>query len=192
MIESPKNFIEQFQNFIEHIAGVMKTFLTKEVADNYYLSFTAQTLTDEQKEQVVENLAGTFLPLFGGTMTGGISFSPSTESIELGFPYASGKGALLTFRNENYTGAPGGFDVIARSNGTEKILSGRIDGSLNWGGNPVIQQVYNSGNCIRFSNGIQIVFGSTNISLDGVTIIFWTTHFNPPLIYLNKGPYYNY
>ena len=37
MITSPKNFIEQFQNFIEHIAGVMKTFLTKEVADNYYL-----------------------------------------------------------------------------------------------------------------------------------------------------------
>ena len=37
MIESPKNFIEQFQNFIEHIAGVMKTFLTKEKADNYYL-----------------------------------------------------------------------------------------------------------------------------------------------------------
>ena len=32
MIESPKNFIEQFQNFIEHIAGVMKTFLTKEDA----------------------------------------------------------------------------------------------------------------------------------------------------------------
>ena len=37
MITSPKNFIEQFQNFIEHIAGVMKTFLTKEVADSYYL-----------------------------------------------------------------------------------------------------------------------------------------------------------
>ena len=37
MITSPKNFIEQFQNFIEHIAGVMKTFLTKEKADNYYL-----------------------------------------------------------------------------------------------------------------------------------------------------------
>lgn len=37
MIASPKNFIEQFQNFIEHIAGVMKTFLTKEVADSYYL-----------------------------------------------------------------------------------------------------------------------------------------------------------
>ncbi len=27
MIESPKNFIEQFQNFIEHIAGVMKGFV---------------------------------------------------------------------------------------------------------------------------------------------------------------------
>lgn len=83
MIESPKNFIEQFQNFIEHIAGVMKTFLTKEVADNYYLgksekavsadsvqwggvksvpdnvknalSFTAQSLTPEQKTQSLQN-----------------------------------------------------------------------------------------------------------------------------------------
>ena len=45
MIESPKNFIEQFQNFIEHIAGVMKTFLTKEVADNYYLGKTAKAVS---------------------------------------------------------------------------------------------------------------------------------------------------
>lgn len=45
MIESPKNFIEQFQNFIEHIAGVMKTFLTKEVADNYYLGKTEKAVS---------------------------------------------------------------------------------------------------------------------------------------------------
>lgn len=45
MIESPKNFIEQFQNFIEHIAGVMKTFLTKEAADNYYLGKTAKAVS---------------------------------------------------------------------------------------------------------------------------------------------------
>lgn len=45
MIESPKNFIEQFQNFIEHIAGVMKTFLTKEVADNYYLGKTDKAVS---------------------------------------------------------------------------------------------------------------------------------------------------
>lgn len=56
MIESPKNFIEQFQNFIEHIAVVMKTFLTKEVADNYYLSFTAQTLNEAQKTQARTNI----------------------------------------------------------------------------------------------------------------------------------------
>ena len=84
MIASPKNFIEQFQNFIEHIAGVMKTFLTKEVADNYYLgkseeavsagsvqwegvedvpnnvknalSFIAQTLTEAQKQQARTNI----------------------------------------------------------------------------------------------------------------------------------------
>lgn len=45
MIESPKNFIEQFQNFIEHIAGLMKTFLTKEVADNYYLGKTDKAVS---------------------------------------------------------------------------------------------------------------------------------------------------
>ena len=45
MITSPKNFIEQFQNFIEHIAGVMKTFLTKEKADNYYLGKTAKAIS---------------------------------------------------------------------------------------------------------------------------------------------------
>ena len=45
MIASPKNFIEQFQNFIEHIAGVMKTFLTKEVADNYYLGKTDKAVS---------------------------------------------------------------------------------------------------------------------------------------------------
>ena len=84
MIESPKNFIEQFQNFIEHIAGVMKTFLTKEVADSYYLgksekavsassvqwegvksvpdnvknalSFTKQTLNEAQKIQARTNI----------------------------------------------------------------------------------------------------------------------------------------
>ena len=84
MIESPKNFIEQFQNFIEHIAGVMKTFLTKEIADSYYLgksekavsadsvqwegiksvpdniknalSFTTQTLNEAQKMQARTNI----------------------------------------------------------------------------------------------------------------------------------------
>lgn len=51
MIESPKNFIEQFQNFIEHIAGLMKTFLTKEVADNYYLGKTAEAASATKATQ---------------------------------------------------------------------------------------------------------------------------------------------
>lgn len=55
MIASPKNFIEQFQNFIEHIAGVMKTFLTKKVADTYYLGITEQTLTEAQQIQSLRN-----------------------------------------------------------------------------------------------------------------------------------------
>lgn len=46
MIESPKNFIEQFQNFIEHIAGVMKGFV----------STKPQTLTSEEKTQARDNI----------------------------------------------------------------------------------------------------------------------------------------
>ena len=83
MIESPKNFIEQFQNFIEHIAGVMKTFLTKEVADNYYLSFTAQTLSETVQTQVLTNLGviGVLKDLiteYGGT----VPTDSNTQSVQ--------------------------------------------------------------------------------------------------------------
>ena len=47
MIESPKNFIEQFQNFIEHIAGVMNGLVS---------SKKAQTFTDGEKKQARDNI----------------------------------------------------------------------------------------------------------------------------------------
>lgn len=65
MIESPKNFIEQFQNFIEHIAGVMKTFLTKEVADNYYLGKTekaASAGTADTATKATQDANGNVIP----------------------------------------------------------------------------------------------------------------------------------
>lgn len=46
MIETPKNFIEQFQNFIEHIAGVMKGFV----------STKPQTLTEAEQKQARDNI----------------------------------------------------------------------------------------------------------------------------------------
>lgn len=91
MIESPKNFIEQFQNFIEHIAGVMKTFLTKEAADNYYLSFTAQTLNEAQQTQALENLGvidalGDLITEYGGTVPN--SLSVLNKSVNSDDPWA--------------------------------------------------------------------------------------------------------
>lgn len=47
MIESPKNFIEQFQNFIEHIAGVMNGLVSAK---------KAQTFTTAEKKQARDNI----------------------------------------------------------------------------------------------------------------------------------------
>lgn len=47
MIASPKNFIEQFQNFIEHIAGVMNGLVSTK---------KAQTFTDAEKKQARDNI----------------------------------------------------------------------------------------------------------------------------------------
>lgn len=47
MIESPKNFIEQFQNFIEHIAGVMNGLVSAK---------KAQKFSDAEKKQARDNI----------------------------------------------------------------------------------------------------------------------------------------
>ena len=52
MIASPKNFIEQFQNFIEHIAGVMNGLVS---------SKKAQTFTEAEKKQARDNIAAVTL-----------------------------------------------------------------------------------------------------------------------------------
>ena len=53
------------------------------------VSYATQSLTDEQKEQLVKNLGGTFLPLVGGTLTGGISF-PNGINFSVGSHSLSG------------------------------------------------------------------------------------------------------
>lgn len=44
------------------------------------LAFIAQSLTSEQKAQVVQNLMGTFLPLSGGTVNGDVSVNGSLQN----------------------------------------------------------------------------------------------------------------
>ena len=50
MIENPSNFSDQFKNFIEHIALTIKNGL------NGKLSINEQTLSDEEKTQVKNNI----------------------------------------------------------------------------------------------------------------------------------------
>lgn len=50
MIENPSNFSDQFKNFIEHIALTIKNGL------NSKLSINEQTLSDEEKTQVKNNI----------------------------------------------------------------------------------------------------------------------------------------
>lgn len=179
MIESPKNFIEQFQNFIEHIAGVMKTFLTKEVADNYYLGKSAQSLTPEQKAQVVQNLEGTFLPLSGGSMLGSINVKAKTESNASVYCLTDGgeiqictggktyevvtKGTALTLRSKPIEGVESegevSFGLDAKSASGNCSFIGTSTGSLRWLGREIERINAIGENYIRYESGLQICWG---------------------------------
>lgn len=69
MIVSPKNFIEQFQNFIEHIAKLMKTFLTKEIADSYYLSKTGKAVNASAADKATRDANGNVITSTYATKT---------------------------------------------------------------------------------------------------------------------------
>lgn len=172
MIESPKNFIEQFQNFIEHIAGVMKTFLTKEVADSYYLGKSAQSLTPEQKSQVMQNLAGTFLPLTGGTITGTIKASNeiviqsnvTNKAIHIRGGASTRDGAEFIVGGKDYLpdlGLQGFFRLCADDGVSEGRLEGLPNGSLKWNYKEVERVNAIGENYIRYESGLQLCWGKT-------------------------------
>ena len=105
MIESPKNFIEQFQNFIEHIAGVMNGLVS---------SKKAQTFSDAEKKQARDNIGAVSLsvmyPVGSIYMSADVNFNPNTTfggtwvKIENRFLLGSGsKGVGATGGEENVT-----------------------------------------------------------------------------------------
>lgn len=105
MIESPKNFIEQFQNFIEHIAGVMNGLVS---------SKKAQIFTDAEKKQARDNIGAVSLsvmyPVGSIYMSADANFNPNTTfggtwvKIENRFLLGSGsKGVGATGGEENVT-----------------------------------------------------------------------------------------
>lgn len=90
MIESPKNFIEQFQNFIEHIAGVMNGLVSAK---------KAQTFSDAEKKQARDNIGAsriTDATASSSTLEAGNSatakLSMNNETGQLSFTFGIPKG----------------------------------------------------------------------------------------------------
>ena len=132
------------------------------------LSFIEQSLTPEQKAQVVQNLEGTFLPLAGGTMGGDIVLSGSSSikhdnsnsnTTILGANRFE-NGASISLYGKDDSSLPGVFVLSAKDGTTGKAFVGKADGSLTW--NTLNVDVVNAigGNYIRYENGLQICWGT--------------------------------
>lgn len=132
-----------------------------------------QALTEEQKTQIVQNLAGTFLPLSGDLMSGKISFlfgnimSSETEDLkELLIGCDSNgigeDGAFISLRNNASTTNPGGIALYTRldGGGTGPGLLLTREGNITFN-LKTIDLIESIGtNWIRFVSGVQIVWGA--------------------------------
>lgn len=123
------------------------------------------------------------LPLSGGTMSGGIISSSdvayqtnNSSHCDYGYNYADRTGALLAVRSSSYTNNPGGFELVARNETEHIALTGKTDGTLNWGGKSVVSLVkyYRSGaNWYRkYSDGFIEQGGNFSNSARGTTVTF--------------------
>ena len=167
------------------------------------VSTSTQTLTPEQKAQIVKNLEGTFLPLSGGEISGSVTLSSKMVGIDFensgnyqGAYFGTnlqGKtsydGAYAVFRPSNSPRGAGEFEIKA---GTKvdghKILSGNVNGSLLWGNREV--EVVNDfrteiamsdghhQNYIRFKSGLQIVWGTAQVN-GVISSSKWVTYIVP-------------
>ena len=132
-------------------------------------------------KNLLSALFGQFLPKRGGTISGTIRIDQSTEYVDIGYDYGSGKGPLLSFRSTAYETNPGGFQLFAKDGINESDLVGKPDGGLFWKGKE-IERVESSGaNYIRYANGIQICWGNAAIPIGTVT-----TTVNLPVPYKAK------
>jgi hypothetical protein len=62
-------------------------------------------------------------------------------SIDIGYPYADASGALIALRSVNYANNPGSFELFAKDATTQKVLTGKPDGTLVWDSKPIIRLV---------------------------------------------------
>lgn len=142
--------------------------------DLYKVDVREQTLTDEQKEQLVKNLDGTFLSLKGGNMTGGIvstvsgvirQATTSNHSLFMGGTNLSSGAYLAVFGKDWTDSRKGAFQLSSTDGNVTYSLLGELDGTLTWGGKSVERVEASGSNYIRFASGLQLCW-SNSTALD--------------------------
>lgn len=133
------------------------------------------------------------LPLSGGTMTGTLVVAQGSNSIDGGVANGriqinangnSGGGQLRLFGSQS-TDSNGGFRLWANNGTTEVGLVGEADGSLRWGGKPVL-----CGESGGFPVGFLALYAGSNVPdgwfrCDGSTIADMATNY--PKLYAVLG-----
>ena len=179
----------------DNIYGNVTGNLTGDVTGNADTATTATNAANATNDGNGNNIATTYLPLSGGTMTGDITLSGNriikNSSNEHGLLLYGGStvvnGAVLTLYGNNSlaTSAYDGSFLLRTGDGTSnKDLIGRTDGTLTWNGKE-IERVNASGtNYIRYDSGLQICWGSVAGSGDssGTTVTFPVAFDSAPVV----------
>lgn len=155
------------------------------------LTYLTQSLTPEQKQQVMTNLSDTWLSLLGGVLLGGLGVKEKTDNeasiycvnedgelqISMGgksYETITKAGSTLTLRsktpNELEEGDTCfGLNVVGKSGSL--TFTGDSTGHLLWGGKE-LERVHSSGdNYIRYNSGILICWGRVSTDANGAE---WT------------------
>lgn len=132
------------QQQIEEIKRLFPTYVSD--LNQSMVKTDAQSLSTKQKQQVMNNLGGTWLPLSGGTMTGQLGFTESNH-VFINRPDGylrlwGGKddggfvgGNITLFGGKHETGwgtGAGGIIIEARNGSTFNALKLSTNGSLLW------------------------------------------------------------
>lgn len=107
-----------------------------------YINNNLEALYDAQTA-----IAGTYLPLNGGTMTGSIRYVDNEKAFTIGktnagnvdlcWGWATREGAGLALRSTDYS-SPGEFMLFARDANNASSLTGTPGGSLTWNSQPLL------------------------------------------------------
>lgn len=120
--------------------------------------------------------------IHNSTNNGYIDISGGTEST-----FVKAAGASLIMSGADYTGTaiPAGTFYLSSTNGKEVYsLNGNSTGDLLWKGRPVISDIENLGNGIRFSNKVLICWNRTNAP-SGTTFNFPYPYKVSPIVILS-------